>query len=248
MEPKDDVVIILEGENEDLPLEEDNEQPETPEAGNKEGENANEDEERQKLILESKNLEKATLDELRQIRKIKQDNLRNARQERKSVRQELVSKIDNEDETAQVWSAKIEDEVSPIREELDEQKAEIFDELFIDFASEYPMTKALAERVINTYQKLATNSGLNPKAVQKDIMRAYAAETAEEQAVIGRKASNAEDLATRASVAVTKANGSSTGLQPKKLVVNKEVYSLLKQSGMTDEQIREHYKNKNKDN
>lgn len=239
---EDEVIILV--DEEITTDKEDDKDPEMPETGKKEGDENSDEAERQRLIRETQNLEKATIEELKEIRKIRQENLKSKRQERKQLRDEHLKKIDEDDEIAQVLGARIEAEVTPIREELDDQKAEIFDELFIDFASEHPMSRELAGKVIETYNKLSTNSGLNPKAVIKDIMKAYAAETADEQQVIARKANTAEDLATRASVAVTKADGSSAGSSSKKIHVDRGVYEILKGSGMSDDDIKKYYKDK----
>jgi len=205
-----------------------------------------EDKDKAKLINEIKNLEMASEQELRDIKKIRLQALQDTRQVRKSERQKLIEKLDTEDESVQVWNARIEEEVAPVNQILEQNKQEIFDEALMEFAQEHPMSKMMVERVMNTYSALATSSGLNLKAVMRDISRAYAAESVEEQSALETKASHAEKLATRASAGVTKADGSSGGSGPAKLSIPKAEYEILKQAGLSDDKIKAHYKDKQK--
>lgn len=164
--------------------------------------------------------------------------------EAREARRASVATIDMEDEGAKAWNANIEDKVAPVQQVLVQQQAEVLEEVFEELIATHDMSSELADRVLETYERVKNNSGLNAKAVMKDLLKAYAAETYEEQQTIKVKAAQARDYSKDPAVTKTESSGGGGQASGKAIRIPAEEYALWKGAGMSDEQIKEHYKNK----
>ena len=207
----------------------------------------NDEAEREKVIKETENFEKASMAELYQARELAKQKMLQARDEKKKAKQELTSRIDLNDETAQVWDARIDEKVDGVANIIESQKEDILNDVFMNFAKDHPMSTKLAERVVEMYRALPNkSSGFVAESVYKDLMRAYAAESFDTNVAIDRKAAIFEAKGKLNSVGVTKSSSSGTAEIKKTITVPKEEYEYLKKSGMSDDAIKQSYKNKNK--
>ena len=170
---------------------------------------------------------------------------KNRMKEARESRRASVATIDMEDEGAKAWNANIEDKVAPVQQVLLQQQSEVLEEVFGELISTHDMSPELADRVLGTYERVKNNSGLNAKAVMKDLLKAYAAETYEEQQAILAKANKVPDLTRDPAVTKTDSSGNSGVVLDGKVRIPDEIYAMWKGAGMSDADIKAHYKNKN---
>jgi hypothetical protein len=234
-ENQDDITIEL--IEEDIPAPEASEKSEPQDDTEETTDESAEDSVTAKQAEIRENLKKAQYAEYLRVKTL--------RDEAKTLRKKQLENLDEEDEGVRLISAKIEDATAPVVSIIEQQKEELFTECLLDFASEHPMSDALAEKVIQTYKTLSSSSGLNAKAVMRDLAKSYAAETYDDQEIIEKKAIKANMNTAKASVGITKSNGSGAGINTV-IQIPAQDYRILKDAGMSDEAIKNHYKNKQK--
>ena len=110
-----------------------------------------------------------------------QDELKRIRKEKRIVKsgdEDDLLKIDMDDPSAKAWDKHIQEQVNPVRNEIEQDKAEILKFTLIDFLSDRPALSSKPEKVkelIAKYERVKESSGRTKEGVMADLESAYAA-------------------------------------------------------------------------
>ena len=134
------------------------------------------DPELEKRKIEVANLERAKIEALKELQRI--------REEKKSLKtEEDIPKIDKEDPNSKAWLKEIKDNVNPFQQDIERQKNETFNFAFDKWLKAHPAVAADPEAVkrqIATYERVKDNSGLTQEGIYIDLERSYAANNYEQ--------------------------------------------------------------------
>ena len=110
-----------------------------------------------------------------------QDELKRIRNEKRKVKsgdEDDLLKIDMDDPSAKAWDKHIQEQVNPVRNEIEQDKAEILKFTLRDFLSDRPALSSKPEKVkelIAKYERVKESSGRTKEGVMADLESAYAA-------------------------------------------------------------------------
>lgn len=113
-----------------------------------------------------------------------QDELKRIRKEKQKVKsgaeadEDDLLKIDMDDPSAKAWDKHIQEQVNPVRNEMEQDKAEILKFTLRDFLSDRPALSSKPEKVrelIAKYERIKESSGRTREGVMADLESAYAA-------------------------------------------------------------------------
>lgn len=149
----------------------------------------------------NKALEEAN-NELKRVRKEKQ-KLKSPDDE------EELPKINMDDPSAKAWDKHIQEQVTPVRSELEQEKAEIRQFALREFLSDKPSLTSNPEKVkelMGTYDRIRTSSERTREGVLLDLEKAYAATFHKEliEAARGQRVNQAQADALFSDIAVSK--------------------------------------------
>jgi len=110
-----------------------------------------------------------------------QDELKRIRKEKRIVKsgdEDDLPRIDMDDPSAKAWDKHIQEQVNPVRNEIEQDKAEILKFTLRDFLSDRPALSSKPEKVkelIAKYERVKESSGRTKEGVMADLESAYAA-------------------------------------------------------------------------
>ena len=143
-----------------------------------------------------------------------QDELKRIRKEKAVLKtspegEEELPKIDMDDPSAKAWDKHIQQQVSPVSKELEQEKAEIRQFALKEFLADKPSLASNSEKMkelMGMYDRVRNSSERTREGVLLDLDRAYAAAFHEEllDAARGRRMDQAKADALFSDIAVSK--------------------------------------------
>lgn len=180
---------------------------------------------------------KESTDALREIRKAKKGVV--------AEEDEDLPKIDMEDPSAKAWEKHIDGKVRPMRDESEQEKAEIFNYAFKKFAEDKPILINNPERrkaFLEKYEKLKSSTGRTEQGVLTDLETAFGAEFNQEliQRAQDKRIAAAKADALFADIAVSRNNTTSYQDEKKnKVTLSEDDKSILAKWGMSESEFQE---------
>lgn len=198
------------------------------------------DEEVAKKEEHLKNLQKAIAEGTETLREI-----RKAKKSEAPQMEEELPKIDMEDPGAKAWEKHIEGKVRPMKDESDQEKAEIFNYTFKEFVSDKPILINNPERrkkFLEKYEKIKSSTGRTKEGVMEDLEAAFGAEFHSElvQQSTDRKVRAAQADALFSDIAVSRSDTTSYKNEKGPTIqLSDDDKSVLQKWGMSPEEFIE---------
>lgn len=181
-----------------------------------------------------------------------QDELKRIRKEKRTVKSEVpeeeeLPKINMDDPSAKAWDRHIQEQVSPVRNESEQEKAEVRESAIKDFLKDKPSLSSNKEKlkeVMTEYEQLSKGriSEKTKEGVITYLEKAYASVFHEELvgAARGRRIEQAKADALFSDIAVSKgATAYSSNEEPPVEKLNEEDKRILARWGMSSQEWQE---------